>query len=122
MKKLLLATTTAILASASLITIAADDMKSGKGMMHGNMMQKMDTDGDGMLSKEEFMKGHETMFDRMKGENGKIAMNDMPMKCMGMMGRGGMMDHGKMMDQDGMKGHGQSQGHGGMMGGDGSAK
>lgn len=79
--------------------IAADEKKAGAGMMGsgmmGNMMKKMDSNADGMLSKDEFMKGHEQMFDRMKGQNGMIAMNDMPMNCMGMMGEGGMMgqDH-----------------------------
>lgn len=79
--------------------IAADQKKAGGGMsghgMMGNMMKKMDGNADGMLSKDEFMKGHEQMFDRMKGQNGMIALNDMPMNCKGMMGHGGMMgkDH-----------------------------
>jgi hypothetical protein len=89
--------------------IAADERKSGNGMMDkgmmshgmmGNMMNKMDANGDRMLSKDEFMKGHEQMFDRMKGQNGMIAMNEMPMNCMGMMGQGGMMDRGGMMGKD----------------------
>lgn len=50
------------------------DMKPGK-----DMMATMDTNGDGMLSKDEFMKGHEVMFDRMKGPNGMISLKDMPM-------------------------------------------
>lgn len=49
-------------------------MKSGKGMM-----EQMDTNGDGMLSKDEFMKGHEVAFDRMKGAKGMISIKDMPM-------------------------------------------
>lgn len=49
------------------------DMKSRQGMA-----VKMDTNGDGMLSREEFMKGHEAMFDRMKGPNGMISLKDMP--------------------------------------------
>ena len=72
------------------------DMKSEHGMM-GSMMMKMDTNGDGMLSKEEFLKGHEAMFDRMKGPNGMISVKDMQMKCMGMMDHGGMMGHGNQM-------------------------
>lgn len=50
------------------------DMKSGKGMM-----ANMDTNGDGMVSKDEFMKGHEVMFDHMKGPNGMISLKEMPM-------------------------------------------
>jgi hypothetical protein len=50
------------------------DMKTGKGMM-----AQMDTNGDGMLSKDEFMKGHEAAFERMKGKNGMISIKDMPM-------------------------------------------
>lgn len=56
------------------------------GKMHGNMqamagpMQGMDANGDGMLSKEEFMKAHEAMFDAMnKNERGQVAMGDMAM-------------------------------------------
>lgn len=56
------------------------------GKMHGNMaamsthMQGMDANGDGMLSKEEFMKAHEAMFDAMKkNERGQVAMSDMAM-------------------------------------------
>jgi hypothetical protein len=84
--------------------IAADERKASDGMMGhgmmGNMMNKMDVNGDRMLSKDEFMKSHEQMFDRMKGKNGMVAMNEMPMNCMGMMGQGGMMDHGGMMGKD----------------------
>lgn len=53
---------------------AGMDMKSGQGMM-----ATMDANGDGMLSKDEFMKGHEVMFDRMKGANGMISLKEMPM-------------------------------------------
>jgi hypothetical protein len=75
------------------------DMKSGDGMM-ASMMMKMDTNGDGMLSKEEFMKGHEAMFDSMKGPNGMISLKDMQMKMKGMeMGQGGAMRQGGGMGQ-----------------------
>lgn len=39
-------------------------------------MKKYDTNGDGMLSKDEFMKMHEAMFKRMKGANGMVTMNN----------------------------------------------
>ncbi len=79
------------------------DMKSGDGMM-GSMMMKMDTNGDGMLSKEEFMKAHESMFDRMKGPNGMISLKDMQMKDMdkghcNMMEKGSTMGHCNMMEK-----------------------
>ena len=69
------------LVAAGCTAIAADEKKAGTGMMGngmmGKMMKKMDTNADGMLSKEEFMKGHEQMFDRMKGPNGMIPVSDM---------------------------------------------
>ena len=56
--------------------IGRHDMSSGHvgmGMKSEQaMMTKMDTNGDGMLSKDEFMKGHEIMFDRMKGPDGRF--------------------------------------------------
>ena len=93
MKKLILAFAATAVVGTSYIAIAADDMKSEKGMMMD--MKKYDTNGDGMLSKEEFMKAHEAMFERMKGPNGMISIKDMPMQGMGMMGKGNMMgkDH-----------------------------
>lgn len=80
--------------------IAADESKSGSGMMRngmmgngmmGNMMKGMDANSDGMLSKDEFMNGHERMFEMMKNKDGVVALNDMPKSCKGMMGQSGMM-------------------------------
>lgn len=51
------------------------------------MMTKMDANGDGMISKDEFMKAHEAMFDRMKGPNGMISLQDMQMHRQRMMER-----------------------------------
>lgn len=97
MKTLFITAAALVLASMSHLAIADKDMKADKEMMMGGMIKKMDTNADGMLSKEEFMSGHEKMFDRMKGQNGMIAMSDMPMNCMGMMGKGGMMEKGHQM-------------------------
>lgn len=62
---------------------------AGGGMMGGDMqgmmnmmrhMQTMDANGDGMLSKDEFMKTHEAMFDSMpKNPDGLVAMKEMAM-------------------------------------------
>lgn len=65
----------------------------GNGMM-GNMMKKMDANSDGMLSKNEFMTGHEQMFDMMKNKDGVVDMKNMQKGCMGMMGGSHMMQRG----------------------------
>lgn len=61
-------------------------MKDGMGMQGGMGMKMMDANNDGMISKEEFMKHHEAMFDKMKKDsNGMVSMKDMPMMMDGMM-------------------------------------
>jgi len=65
------------------------DKKSGQKKMNKNMssrdkkMQMMDTDNDGMVSREEFMSHHEKMYEDMKpGDSGvsyKNSMNNKPM-------------------------------------------
>lgn len=85
---------TIILATALVggIAIAAEMNSSSQDMM-GNMpgmagmmsmmrsMETMDANGDQMVSKDEFMKSHEAMFDAMeKNKDGLVAMKDMP--CM----------------------------------------
>lgn len=87
MKKLIFAMSATVLLGAGCSAMGIRDMSSGHGMM-GSMMMKMDTNGDGMLSKDEFMKGHEAMFERMKGPNGMISLKDI-----------GKKDHGDMMGQ-----------------------
>lgn len=112
MKKLLFAVTATVLLGTGCSAIGNHEMSSGQGMMgmksdHGmmdSMMSKMDTNGDGMLSKEEFMKGHEAMFDHMKGPNGMISMKDMQMQGMekdhcSMMEKGSTMGHCSMMEK-----------------------
>ena len=49
--------------------------KSGK---HAAMMKEMDANSDGMISKEEFMKHHEKMFDAMpKNKDGLVDLKSM---------------------------------------------
>lgn len=61
---------------------------------HMMMMQNMDANGDGKITKEEFMRFHEDMFDQMKNQEGVIDMKDM--KSMHPQGCGGMMRHEQM--------------------------
>lgn len=80
MKKTALAVlTAALLATACGGMRGHHDMSSRHhhGQGHGHMMARMDANGDGMLSREEFLKAHEAMFDRMKGPNGMISLQDM---------------------------------------------
>ena len=63
-------------------------MKDGMGMKDGMHMdmKAMDTNHDGMISRAEFMKYHESMFARMKkGSKGMVSMKDMEMMHDGMM-------------------------------------
>lgn len=48
-------------------------------MSHKNGMSSkmMDTNGDGMISKEEFMSHHEAMYSNMKQTNGGVSIKDM---------------------------------------------
>jgi hypothetical protein len=81
--KLLSAAVAAAFCITSLSVLAMDDMD----------MKKMDANGDGMVSKDEWTKYHEAMWAKMKkGKNGMVDMNDM-----GMM-QGGMANDGKMKD------------------------
>ena len=64
---------------------AMDDMKMDPKMM--------DTNGDGMISKKEFMKFHEDMWAKIKkNKSGMVDVKDMDT-----MMSGGMMEHGSMM-------------------------
>ncbi len=67
-----------------------DSMKGGMAMKDGMGMKMdmkmMDTNSDGMISKEEFMKHHESMYDKMKKDsNGMVSTKDMQMMMDGMM-------------------------------------
>ena len=48
-------------------------------MSHKNRMSSkmMDTNGDGIISKEEFMAHHEDMYSKMKQTNGGVSIKDM---------------------------------------------
>ncbi len=62
----------AALLGASASVMAMDDMKMD--------MKMMDKNGDGMISKQEFMNHHEMMFEKMKkNKDGMVDMKDMSM-------------------------------------------
>lgn len=61
-------------------------MKDGIGMKGGMDMKMMDSNNDGMISKEEFMKHHESMYGKMKKDsNGMVSTKDMQMMMDDMM-------------------------------------
>ena len=98
MNKLTAVVAAAIIAGASLPVFAMDNMKMD--------MKMMDTDGDGMISKDEFMKMHESMYDGMKkNSSGMVSVKDMQMH-MHMMMKGDHMTKGDHMMKGGsmMKG------------------
>ena len=83
----------AALLAASLSGCAQDSMMMRQGSMQGGAsmkggmdMKMMDANNDAMISKEEFMKHHEAMYDKMKkGSNGMISVKDMQMMMHDMM-------------------------------------
>ena len=65
----------------------------GKG--HEGMMKSMDANGDGMISKDEFMKAHEAKWNELpKNKDGQVSLADM-----------------EKMHHDGMRSHEHSSGH-----------
>ena len=61
-------------------------MQGGAGMKGGMDMKMMDTNNDTMISKEEFMKHHESMYEKMKKDsNGMVSIKDMQMMMRDMM-------------------------------------
>lgn len=86
------------LIGASASAVAMDDMKMGMKMD----MKMMDANGDGVISKEEFMRHHEMMYDKMKkNKSGTVDLKDMSMMAphdMNMMGKGKPKDSAKTMD------------------------
>jgi hypothetical protein len=91
-----------VLAAAG-CTTQATEMGAQRSMpmhntMMGGMMMNMknaDANSDGALSKEEFMRAHEAMFDRMKNKEGVVRLDQMSEHCAAMMGGNGMMQGGK---------------------------
>jgi len=79
----------------------------GKGMMMMGGMSKMDANNDGVISREEFMKSHEMMFDHMKNKDGVIEAKKMESCSMmsGMMGGEKMKGHSMMESCPMMDGH-----------------
>jgi len=96
---------TSILVAAAAMSMATfafanDEMKHGD--MHSHM-SAMDTNGDGMISKDEFMTYHQAMWDKLpKNKDGMVAMKDLEMMHHDKMKHDGMMkdDHAKP-DKDG---------------------
>lgn len=89
------------LIGASASSMAMDDMKMSKNMD----MKAMDTNGDGMISKDEFMKYHEMMYDKMKkNKTGMVDIKEMEMMHhdMEMRKKGKPMDKDDMMKKDEM--------------------
>ena len=98
MKKLFFAVAAASIAGTSLPAFAMDMAKH---------MKMMDTNADGMISKDEFMKHHEGMYDGMKkNKSGMVSVKDMQamMKDHGKMGSGKEMKH-EGMSKDGKMNH-----------------
>ncbi|MGH8806952.1 MAG: hypothetical protein ACREX0_03615, partial [Noviherbaspirillum sp.] len=92
MKKMALLIIASALFTTGCAAVGADQSKPGQGtmghMMMCNMMdmKSMDANGDGMLSKAEFMQSHEAMFEHMKNKDGMVDMKSMQMSCANMMG------------------------------------
>jgi hypothetical protein len=83
----------------STLLAAALTMGSVSALAHDAMMMNMkamDKDGDGMISKTEFMGYHEMMFDKMKkNSQGMVDMKDMQMMKKHMMNDTNMMEDTK---------------------------
>ena len=87
------------LAAATLTSVSfAQDQSAdfARGGMHFSA-KAMDTDGDGMISKDEFMKYHAAVWDQMtKDSNGNMTMSD----ASAAFARGGMHVDVNKMDPD----------------------
>ena len=97
MKKITSALLAAGLALSSVSIMAMDNNKNMK-MMDMKMMdpKMMDKDGDGMISRAEFMSAHEMMFNQLKNDQDMISVKDMEKMKKHMMMSGSMMGGSKM--------------------------
>jgi len=98
MSKILKIITVALI-GASASAVAMDEMKMGMKMD----MKMMDTNGDGAISKDEFMRHHEMMYEKMKkNKSGTVDVKDMSMMMAphdtNMMSKGKPKDSTKTMD------------------------
>jgi hypothetical protein len=76
---------------------------------HTGNMNPMDSNGDGMVSKQEFVSHHEAMFDKMdKSGKGMVPMKDMEMSMcsQAMRGERGSRAEKTKADQQARKGEG----------------
>lgn len=90
----------AALLAGTTLSFAATDMK-----------MSMDTNADGMVSKQEFLSHHEALYDKMdKGGKGMMPVRDMEMSMRSQMMRGERASRADktQMDQRARKGEGPS--------------
>jgi Ca2+-binding EF-hand superfamily protein len=96
MTRLLVFLAAATLTSVSFAQADSSSTNFTRGGMHFSA-KAMDTDNDGMISKDEFMKYHADMWDQMtKGSNGSMSASD----AASAFARGGMHVNTKSMDAD----------------------
>jgi Ca2+-binding EF-hand superfamily protein len=88
------------LAAATLTSVSFAQSDASTDFARGGMhfsAKAMDTDNDGMISKDEYMKYHSDMWDQMtKGSNGSMSTSD----ASSAFARGGMHVNTKAMDAD----------------------
>lgn len=98
MKRAILAVVGPALLGLSFASVADDSMMNHDQMMT-MMIKDMDTNGDGKISKGEFMAYHEKMWMKMKKDsNGMVDAKSMMMQMMQMMHNGMMSDKGMSKD------------------------
>ncbi len=89
---------------AKLVLLATAFVATGAFAADGMTMdmKSMDSNNDGMISKKEFMKHHEHMWNKMKkSKGGMVSVKDMEMMHADMMKDGSMKKDGMMKDKMG---------------------
>ena len=79
MKKFLIATTALVFAGTASIAIAGDGHHDGKKRHHHmeKMFEKIDTNGDGVITKEESLAFHDKKFAKMDADSdGKVTKDE----------------------------------------------